>query len=125
MKCATHNSEATALCLYCRRALCPSCGRTEGGQGTACSESCAAALNRADKAAELVTRKSMQLAKANALSCYLCGVLFVISGVGSLIAFPGRRFLPLFCGALGIALVICGVWYSRAAKQQGWENDAA
>ncbi len=98
--------------------MCPSCSRVQIGQRAACSDACAAALSRADRAAELVIRKSAQVAKASALACYLCGVLFVVFGVGSLIAFPGRWFLPLFCGSLGIALVICGVWYGRAAKQQ-------
>jgi len=57
-------------------------------------------------------------AKAGALTGYLCGALFVISGIGAYITFQGRLFLPLFCGSLGVALIICGFWYGKAAKKQ-------
>lgn len=118
MKCTTHNSEATAVCPYCGKALCPSCSRSESGQRTACSDACAAALAKADKAADLVVRKSVQVAKASAIACYLCGVLFVLFGIGARVAFPNRDiFLPLFLAGLGVALIICGVWYGKAAKQ--------
>jgi hypothetical protein len=48
----------------------------------------------------------------------LCGALFVITGVGAFFAFRGRMFLPLFASGFGVALIICGVWYDRAAKLQ-------
>jgi hypothetical protein len=119
MKCATHNSDATAVCPYCGKALCPSCSRSGGGVRTACSDACATALAKADKAAELVIRKSKQLARASALCCYLLGALFVICGVWVpfIPVFRGDLFPPLFFGGTGLALVVCGVWYDKAAKQ--------
>ena len=118
MKCTTHNAEATAVCAYCGSALCPSCSRSVSGKRTGCSDACAAALARADKAADIIIRKSTMSAKASSLAGYLCGALFVISGIGAYVTFQGRLFLPLFCGSLGVALIICGFWYSKAAKKQ-------
>ena len=118
MKCTAHNAEATAVCAHCGKALCPSCSRSVSGDRTGCSDGCAAALARADRATEIIIHKSTMSAKASAFACYLCGALFVISGIAAFITYEGRMFLPLFCGGLGIALIVCGFWYSKAAKQQ-------
>ena len=118
MKCESHNSEATAVCPYCGKALCSACSRSGGSQRAACSEVCAAALARADRAAELVVRKSVQMARASEIACYLCGALFVVAGIGSYFSMRGFLFLPLFASSLGVAMIICGYWYGKAAKQQ-------
>ena len=75
-------------------------------------------MARDDKAAELVVHKSVQMAKASATACYLCGALFVITGIYAFFAMDGWMFLPLFAGSLGIALILCGYWYGKASKQQ-------
>jgi hypothetical protein len=117
MKCATHNSEATAVCPYCGKALCPSCSRSVSGQRSACSDACAAALTTLDKAAELSIRRSLQSVKASAFCCYFLGVVFILFGIGTLIAFHGDLFLPIFLGGSGVALVISGIRYGKAATQ--------
>jgi hypothetical protein len=65
----------------------------------------------------MVIRKSVQIAKASAIACYLSGALFIITGIGAYFVFRGRLFLPLFTGGLGLALILCGYWYGKASKQ--------
>src|SRR5947207_12844687 len=119
MKCATHNVEATAVCSYCGKSLCPSCSRSGSDQRNASSDACAAALARADKATEIIIRKSMASAKATAFTCYLCGALFVISGVGAVVVHEGALFMRLFSGTVGIALLFCAFFVSMIATRQG------
>ena len=119
MKCTTHNIDANAVCPHCGKALCPSCSRSASGQRIACSDACAAALGKADKATELVIRKSVQMARVSAIGCKLSGALFVLFGVCDWFTFRGRPLtLSLFIASFGIALIICGFLYSKAAKQQ-------
>jgi hypothetical protein len=78
---------------------------------------CAAALIKSDKATELSIRRSLQSVKASAFTCYFTGAVFVMFGIGTLIAFHGDIFLPLFLGGSGVALIICGAKYAKATKQ--------
>jgi hypothetical protein len=78
---------------------------------------CAAALVKIDTAAELSIRRSLQSVKASAFACYFTGVVFVLFGIGTLIAFHRDIFLPIFLGGSGVALIISGTRYSKAAKQ--------
>src|SRR5881296_1769338 len=58
MKCATHNQDATAICAHCGVGLCPTCARVPAAQRTACSEACAQALTKADRAIDTILLKS-------------------------------------------------------------------
>lgn len=119
MKCSAHNAEATAVCPYCGKALCPSCNRSASGERTGCSEACAAALAKADAATDIIIRKSNMTAKASAFTCFFCGALFVIFGVGVYVREgQGASFLALFLSSIGIALIVCGFWYTKVARQK-------
>jgi hypothetical protein len=118
MKCAIHNLEATAVCPYCGKALCPSCSRSGNDQRAACSDACAAALAKLDKAAELAIRRSLQSVKASAFGCYFSGTVFLLFGIGSFIASHSNIYLAIFLAISGVALIISGTRYSGAAKQQ-------
>src|SRR5437773_8491307 len=61
MKCEAHSSEATAVCTYCGRALCPQCERATSPPRITCSEACADALAKADRAINLVLTKHIQV----------------------------------------------------------------
>jgi hypothetical protein len=92
MKCAAHHAEAVAVCAYCGRALCADCAKPSATQRMACSDACAAALERDDKAMQLILQKSLQSAWASAFYCYLCAGLSAGAAVGacflSAAAFP-------------------------------------
>src|SRR5512143_250162 len=100
MKCVTHDSEANAVCAYCGKALCSECSRDSSSRRAACSATCAAALRKADAAVELIIQKSVQGARATAFCCYLCGGLFVATGIFAAFSMPSP-FLILFPPALG------------------------
>ena len=117
MKCATHNTEATSVCPRCGKAMCPSCSRFGSAERPACSDACASALVKADKATELVIRKSIQLAKAGAVGCYLFDGVFLAFAPFSLWMLPRLRVAPILLVVAGVAMIIMGVWYGKAAKQ--------
>ena len=82
-----------------------------------CSEACAAALSRADRAVQLILQKSEQSARARAFYCYLCGILSAGAAVGAVFWLPSP-FLIFFTGACAVALLLSGFWYGRVAKKQ-------
>src|SRR5271156_1845399 len=88
MKCLAHNSEAVAICAYCGRALCADCAKPSATQRMVCSDNCAAALTRNDKALELILQKSLQSARASAFYSYLCGGLSAAGAVGAWVYLP-------------------------------------
>jgi len=117
MKCATHNTEATSVYPHCGKAMCPSCSRFGSTERPVCSDACASALAKADRATELVIRKSIQLANAGAVGCYLFGGVFLLFAPFSLWMLPRLRVVPILLVVAGIAMIIMGVWYGKAAKQ--------
>jgi hypothetical protein len=64
-----------------------------------------------------VIRKSIQLAKAGAVGCYLFGGVFLLFAPFSLWMLPGLRVAPILLAVAGVAMIIMGVWYGKAAKQ--------
>src|SRR5687767_14587641 len=118
MKCEAHHAEANAVCPYCGRAMCSACGRSGTAPRTACSDPCAKALADADEATALVIRKNYQVLRTTAVGCYLLGGLFVAFGIGAMIVYSRLRFLAVFLCGTGIAMIVWGMWYGRAAKQR-------
>ena len=82
-----------------------------------CSEDCATALSRADRAVQLILQKSEQSARASAFYCYLCGILSAGAAVGAVFWLPSP-FLIFFTGACAAALLLSGFWYGRVARRQ-------
>jgi hypothetical protein len=117
MKCTAHHSEAIAVCAYCGRALCANCAKPSATQRMICSDNCAAALTRADKAMELILEKSLQSARASAFYSYLCGGLSLAAAVGAHFYLPSP-FLIYFTAGCSVVFIASGIWYGRIAKKQ-------
>jgi hypothetical protein len=117
MKCAAHQAEAVAVCSYCGRALCSGCARPSGTRRMVCSDDCAAALARADKAMQLILQKSLQSARASAFYSYLCGGLSAAGAVGAHFYLP-VPFLVWFCAGCCLVFIASGIWYGRIARKR-------
>jgi hypothetical protein len=117
MKCAAHNSEAVAICAYCGRALCAECVKSSANERMTCSDNCASALARNDKALQLILQKSLQSARASAFYSYLCGGLSLAAAVGAHFYLPSP-FLIWFTAGCGGVFIASGIWYGRIARKQ-------
>src|SRR5271155_4761880 len=117
MKCAKHNSEAVAVCAYCGRALCADCAKPSMAQRMVCSDNCATALARDDKAMQLILQKSLQNARASAFYSYLCGGLSTAGAIGAWFYLP-VPFLVWFTAGCSLVFIASGIWYARIARKQ-------
>jgi hypothetical protein len=117
MKCAKHDQEATGICVHCGRALCRDCISSDADRRLVCSEACGKSLIKADRALQMILHKSEQSLRANALYCYLCGILSLLAALLAWFLLP-MPFLVYFCIGCGVVLIISGAWYSRVAKKQ-------
>ena len=117
MKCAAHQSEAIAVCVYCGRALCADCVKPSTAQRMVCSEQCSTALARADKAMALILQKSLQSAQASAFYSYLCGGLSAAGAIGAWYYMP-VPFLIWFTAGCSAVFIASGIWYGRIARKQ-------
>jgi len=117
MKCAAHQAEAVAVCAYCGRGMCADCAKPSATKRMICSEACAAALARDDKAMQLILQKSLQSARASAFYCYLCAGLSAAAAVGASFYLPSP-FLVWFTAGCSVVFVASGIWYGRIAKKQ-------
>jgi hypothetical protein len=119
MKCAAHHIEAIAICAYCGRALCSECIQSPTAPRLVCSENCATALTRADKAMELILQKSLQSARASAFYSYLCGGLSAAGAIGAWFYMP-VPFLIWFTAGCSVVFIASGIWYGRIARKQNF-----
>lgn len=118
MKCTKHGAVAVAICAYCGRALCEDClPSSTAAPRMVCSSDCAAALQRADQALQLILQRSAQSARASAFYCYVSGGLSAAASVVAWFMLPSP-FLILFTGACAVVLMASGIWYGRGAKKQ-------
>jgi predicted nucleic acid-binding Zn ribbon protein len=117
MKCTAHHSEAVAICAYCGRAVCADCVKPSPTNRAVCSENCSAALERGDKAMEMILQKSFQTARASAFYSYLCGGLSAAGAVAAHFYLP-VTFLVWFTAGCSVVFIASGIWYGRIAKQQ-------
>jgi hypothetical protein len=121
MKCAAHHAEAIAVCAYCGRALCADCAKPSSTQRMVCSDACATALSRDDKAMQLILQKSLQSARASAFYCYLCSGLSAAGAVGAWFYLPSP-FLIAFTAGCSIVFIASGIWYGRIATKQNLDS---
>ena len=82
-----------------------------------CSDTCAAALTRDDKAMEAILQKSLQSARASAFYSYLCGGLSAAAAVGAHFYLPSP-FLIWFTAGCSVVFIASGIWFGRIAKKQ-------
>jgi predicted nucleic acid-binding Zn ribbon protein len=119
MKCLKHSdAEAVAVCPYCGKALCAPCATAfpAAAPRLACSNECATAMTRNERALEMLLQKSRQSARANSVYCYLCGAL----SAGATVACWFWMQIPLLLwltGGSAVVLVISGIWFGRGAKK--------
>ena len=122
MKCLTHNSEAVGICAYCGRALCADCAKPGATERMTCSNNCAAALARNDKALQLILQKSLQSARASSFYSFLCGGLSLAGAVGAYFYLP-VPFLIWFtagCGAVFIASGLVAAKLAGLIESMNW-----
>jgi hypothetical protein len=117
MKCLTHNTEAVGICAHCGRALCADCARPGATKRMTCSDNCAAALARNDKALQLILQKSLQSARASAFYSYLCSGLSLAAAAGAHFYLPSP-FLIWFTAGCGGVFIASGIWFGQIAKKQ-------
>jgi hypothetical protein len=117
MKCLKHNAEAVGICVWCGRALCADCAKPSAIERMTCSDNCAAALARNDKALQLILQKSLQSARASAFYSFLCGGLSLAAAVGAKFYLPSP-FLVWFTAGCSVVFIVSGIWYGRIAKKQ-------
>jgi len=117
MKCSKHGQEAMGVCVYCGRALCPECSRNNSNPRLVCSEACDTSLAKSDRALQMILQKSEQGLRANALYCYMCGILSLLAALLAWFLLP-MPFLIYFCVGCGVVLLVSGFWYGRTARKQ-------
>jgi hypothetical protein len=116
MKCAAHQAEAVGVCAYCGRAVCAECARPSATPRMVCSDACAAASARSDRALELILQKSLQSARASAFYSFLCGGLSAAGAVGAFFYLP-VPFLVWFSAGCSFVFFASGIWYGRIARK--------
>jgi hypothetical protein len=121
MKCFNHPAEAVAVCAYCGRALCAGCAKISPAQRLVCSDHCAAALARDDRAMALILQKSLQNARASALYSFLCAGLSAAAAVGAHF-YLDVPFLIWFTAGCSAVFVASGVWYALIARKQNFDS---
>ena len=82
-----------------------------------CSDNCAAALTRDDKAMQLILQKSEQNARASALYSYLCGGLSAAAAIGAKFYLPSP-FLIWFTAGCSVVFIASGIRYGKIARKQ-------
>lgn len=117
MRCKTHDQEATAVCAYCGRAICSSCATFPSSHRTACSDICADALSKADRAINLILTKHVQGARITAYLLYVVGIIFLAVAIYGYILYPRMRVTHPMAAACGIALIVFGVPFHRLARK--------
>jgi len=81
-----------------------------------CSDKCAEALSRGEKALDSILKQSTRNAQASAFYCYLCAGLSAAAAVAAWFMLPSP-FLIYFTGGCALVLLVSGIWYGRAAKK--------
>ena len=85
----------------------------------ACSEACAQALAKADRAIDTILGRSTQTAKVSAYVFLLCGAILMLFALYAQWRYPQFRLAHLLAGVMGVAFLVCGAWYYRAARRGG------
>ena len=123
MKCSTHpNADATALCIHCGRALCPSCTmRSESGR-VVCSTACSAALLQTEQALQSIRAKSVSSLRTTGYFVLAAGIVF--GGFGVLEFFNGIESLAFFLLLLCAVFFAVGAVYLSIARKKEQPDDA-
>jgi hypothetical protein len=82
-----------------------------------CSNECASALTRADQALQMILERSAQSARASAFYCYVTAGLSASAAIVAWFLLPSL-FLILFTSGCAFVLLLSGLWYGHATKNQ-------
>jgi hypothetical protein len=122
MKCLTHpESESSAICIHCGRALCSVCITKSQSQRVVCSPQCAAALLKTEQSLESVRKKSVSSLRSTGWFLIAVSVVFLV------FAALVHRELPLlgpFLFPCGVVFVVTGFVFIRLARRKE-QQDAA
>jgi hypothetical protein len=110
MKCAAHSQDVTAICAYCGRALCLACERVPSSSRIACSEGCATALAKTDRAVESILSKTVETTRRSGYFLLATGLMFVGMAVYSFIERPDMHLLNALAPAAALIFLVFGIW---------------
>ncbi len=82
-----------------------------------CSNECATALAHADQALQTILQRSVQSARASAFYCYVTAGLSAAAAIVAWFMLPSL-FLILFTSGCAVVLLLSGLWYGHATKNQ-------
>jgi hypothetical protein len=125
MNCSTHqDAVASAICIYCGRALCSSCCVKSSSNRVVCSSECASALGSAEDAIKSIRGKTTASARS-------CGYFLLAAGI----AFAGFAFvflrdsrfwqLATLLFTFAVVFVVSGIALLRIAKRKAAQENAA
>ncbi len=116
MKCRTHQADATAVCVHCGVALCPSCTTKSPSARCVCSQACAEATARAELGLRLILEKATKGHTVSAFFCFLLGGLWILFAIPAFLfdAWP----MGLFLGVMALGYIIGGLAYRRAGTKK-------
>lgn len=117
MKCSSHHSEeATAVCIHCGRALCPSCVQKSESGRVVCSTGCAAALLATEQAIQSIRARSISSLRTTGY--FALGAAVVFGCFGCLELYSGISRVGYFLLPLTLVFGVGGVFYLRIAKKK-------
>ena len=119
MKCSRHGgSDAVATCVFCGRAVCPSCVAMSTSGRVVCSSQCEAGLSSQESALSSLSHSAFGSTRVGAYFLLGVGALF---GIFALLETPSalatrRWFLPLFFLLTGLAFLASGKAMLKLSK---------
>ena len=117
MKCSNHNQiDAIATCVFCGRALCPSCITKSNSGRVVCSPACSSGISATEVALESVRQKTLS---ANRLAAHLLIGLGILFGSFGLFAMSRKQwFISLYLIGAGVLLAVFGFILLRVASRK-------
>jgi|GraSoiStandDraft_42_1057292.scaffolds.fasta_scaffold141526_2 hypothetical protein len=117
MKCATHQQDAIVVCAYCGKALCPACERVRSPRA-ACSQACADALARSDRAVDSILRRTVETTRRSGYFLLAVGLAFLAMPIYGFNQRPDIRPPHVLAAVMGITLPLFGIWNYFSAKRR-------
>jgi hypothetical protein len=118
MKCVAHSQDATAICAYCGRALCSACQRVPSSPRVACSEACATALAKTDRAVDSILSKTVETTRRSGYFLLATGLTFVGFAVYGFTESPDMRLSNAWFAAVAVIFLVFGIWNCFLARRR-------
>jgi drug/metabolite transporter (DMT)-like permease len=85
---------------------------------SACSENCAQALAKTDRAIDLIVERDTKIARSTVIIFYVSGVILVVFAFYAHWRSPQLRLGNLLAGLFGAAFVGFGAMYQRSLRKK-------